>query len=344
MRCANCLISRPVPPATQLSIARDLGLSQGTVSRALNHDRRIPEATRRQILDYAKKVGYRRDPEISKLMTRLRAGRRRSEAGQVRIIDFHDLARRPNDELWWIRQVVAGFEAAAESEGYACSMTSFRSGQDDMGKLEKRFYHQGVDGLLLLPTGPNPEPQTDFEKFSVVWIGAQTRTQRFHQVYSDHYHGMVLCLENALRICQGKIGAILPQRSSRGVLNRWLAAYYLRQREFPKRLVDPLLSDFSDPQSLIAWRQRTQAEAIVILDGDSHPEVFDCLEKNGSPRSPVHLLDLSRPPGATHPGIDQKPSEIGAAAAATLMQLIYRGERGPPQTPRSTSILGVWKD
>ncbi|RYD40551.1 MAG: LacI family DNA-binding transcriptional regulator, partial [Verrucomicrobiaceae bacterium] len=70
-------------------LAKRLGLSESTVSRALKGDTRIGEETRARVAKLAADLGYRPNPMISALMA-VRGKRGGSEVGTVALVtDYH---------------------------------------------------------------------------------------------------------------------------------------------------------------------------------------------------------------------------------------------------------------
>ncbi len=69
---------RAMARPTLNDIALKLGVSKMTVSRALRGEKHVGAARREEIAAMAKKMGYRPDPEITKLMTHMRRARQRA--------------------------------------------------------------------------------------------------------------------------------------------------------------------------------------------------------------------------------------------------------------------------
>jgi LacI family transcriptional regulator len=122
-------------------IARQLGVSTGTVDRALNGKPDISAATRARVLDLAKKLGY--TPNLAARYLQSRKQLRISVHLPRRIALFWDALRDG------IREAAAPFGPAlhVEFKYYPCL------GEGDIPLLEQALA-DGTDGLIIAPGNP----------------------------------------------------------------------------------------------------------------------------------------------------------------------------------------------
>jgi transcriptional regulator with XRE-family HTH domain len=95
---------KPRKHNTLRDLAAHLGVSPATVSRALRHDPRITEAVRLRVAKAAAKLGYRRDPKLSQLMSHVRATKQHTFQGTLAWITDYDLdvpVESKEHELYW---------------------------------------------------------------------------------------------------------------------------------------------------------------------------------------------------------------------------------------------------
>ena len=122
----------------QADIAKIAGVSQATVSLVLNNREdkgvRIPAATRRQVQEVARTLGYVANP----LARGLASGR----SGLIGLYTFE--AMFPIDHHDFYHPFLVGIESAAEGFGYDMVMFTSATGQDG-----RAIYRDGVNRLQL---------------------------------------------------------------------------------------------------------------------------------------------------------------------------------------------------
>lgn len=133
---------------TVKDIARDLGLSVGTVYRSLNNTGRVSEKTKKQVLDYAAKVGFQPNMIAQGLAKRKK---------------YRILVLLSSDFPEWWGSIYNGIEKAAhelsefgvevEALGYSFlpELVSTSSKNEPIGLLE-RIERDQVDGIILVPS------------------------------------------------------------------------------------------------------------------------------------------------------------------------------------------------
>jgi DNA-binding LacI/PurR family transcriptional regulator len=131
-------------------VARVAGVSLATVSRALRGLPNVATVTRQRVQTVADELGYRPDPNASRLAT----GKSRTVGVAV-----------PYISQWYFAQVVAGVEAVLADQGYDLLLISV--GTDE---AKRRFVHEWpnlqrrVDALILVDLGFDPDELALFEQ------------------------------------------------------------------------------------------------------------------------------------------------------------------------------------
>jgi LacI family transcriptional regulator len=134
-------------PVTAKDIARELNLSQPTVSRILNGDEkhRASEETRRRVLETAQQMGYRPNA--------LAASLRRGRTGIIGLHTSHFYDAR-ND---FFGSIIAGLQHACNARGLDLLLHSTLQGRppDEMfnrlrdGRIDGLILHSGADDPLV---------------------------------------------------------------------------------------------------------------------------------------------------------------------------------------------------
>lgn len=117
-------------------IAKELGLSKTTVSRAISGKGRISEATRRLVADFIQTVGYTPNAVARSLANH--------KTYNIGIVFPRDSSV---EEMPYFQNVLIGASEAASSYGY--DVLIIMADNDDIGALERAVQNQKVDGVIV---------------------------------------------------------------------------------------------------------------------------------------------------------------------------------------------------
>lgn len=115
-------------------IARELNISASTVSRALNNNPLISEATRKKIRETAEKMGYR--PNV--MAANFRTKRTNTIGVIVPLINRH-----------FFSSVISGIEDIAYKQGFAVTISQSNDRFEKEDKIAHTLFANRVDGLIL---------------------------------------------------------------------------------------------------------------------------------------------------------------------------------------------------
>jgi LacI family transcriptional regulator len=125
-------------------LARNLGLSNSTVSRALNGYADVNSETRKRVLDEASRIGYRPNPVAHRLAT-----------GRTRVIGLVTSVQNGVALDTGLPAILAGMHETLSAEGYTAIATGFPLGETEM-QMFGHFARGGfVDAMVLLRTRPH---------------------------------------------------------------------------------------------------------------------------------------------------------------------------------------------
>ena len=144
----NISVSKPSKRSTtQNDIAVALGLSQGSVSKALRNDPRIDQATRRRVNAMARQIGYQPNPLAAGLAHFRSNSKVKPVASALGWINAwpHPKALRTYREfdLYW-----KGASRAAENRGYRLEEFIVEDNMT-LQRIEKILRVRGVSGILI---------------------------------------------------------------------------------------------------------------------------------------------------------------------------------------------------
>lgn len=122
-------------PATIQDIARTVGVSTATVSRALSHPERVAEPTRRAVLDAVRQSGYR--------VNRTARNLRRQRSGCI-------LALVPNLANPFFSAILSGLSSVLAASGHALLVADTRIGSNPSARVNEYLASGMADGVVIL--------------------------------------------------------------------------------------------------------------------------------------------------------------------------------------------------
>lgn len=334
----------PKPRPTLRSLAAEAGVSLTTMSFALRDSREVSPATRARLQRLAAARGYRCDPHVTHIMSRLRA--KGPARAAVHLCGLgQNWGPAPAGGTYFTR-LVTGMRRRAESLGFAFNFLDLDD-YPDATRLERVLLARGVDGVLLLPLRAPADlsARLDWGKFSVVSVASSVLAPGFHSVTPSHYDNMLLACRELAQRGYRRIGLAMSRDWDLRVRHRWSGGIAWQNQFGGTEPVQPLIYDRPGPNldadALRAWL-RSERPDVVILEA---------IDRSGFERAVAALPAKRRPDCATMnwpapvaaAGIDQQVERIGAAAVELLGGMIARGEKGIPPQPTQSFIEGTWR-
>ncbi|MCX8512961.1 MAG: LacI family DNA-binding transcriptional regulator [Chthoniobacteraceae bacterium] len=329
-------------------IARKTGVTRMAVSLALRGKEGVSDSTRKKILKVATQLGYQPDPEVSKLMTRIRA-RSPATKASLALLTFGPSAEARRSSLTE-RKYVEGCYARAKEYGYRIEEVSV--GEDmSVARAGDILWSRGIEGVIVRPLQVNLSAKEsrsilfNFERFSAVAISETLLAPDLDRAIHDQYTAMLGVILELSKLNYQKIGLGLEEDLDLRVNGRWTAAYqWCQLRSGTKRLTPPLVMADSKQSTFDRWFDRHRPDIIVSVNrfGLQFMEArgldipgdigYASLDVDG---------DISCYAGVS--GIDQNSHLVGAAAVDLLVGALQRGQRGVPETPMRLAVGGVWR-
>ena len=330
-----------MPASTLAIVAQDAKVSRMTVSRVLRNAADVSPATRERVWDSIRKLGYRPNPMVSALMSYVRSGSPKTDAGVLAY-----LTSGAQEHGWRQHAIYLAFHEGAreraESLGYKLEEFWLRQRGISMARLSRILYARGICGVIVAPlSSSHGHLNLDWNRFSAVAIGYSLLKPSMSRVSNDQYDSILIALRELRRRGYTRIGLAMPHRNDRRVNYHWSAGYLsFHQRLQNAKYPQLFLPDAWEKEAALAWVRRQRLEAVVSMD----PEFLEWLESAGY-RLPLDMgfvnLDWSKQfrPCA---GIDQRPDEVGAAAVDVVVGQLNRNKLGIPSIQRNILVPGVW--
>ena len=142
---------------TIVDIARELGVSAMTVSRALNGKADVSEDMRRRVMEYAEMLGYRPNRWARTLVTR---------KSMIIGVVVPEIAHS------FFAEIISGIEDVLEQAGFNLLLCHSRCSADRERVEIDALIDSRVDGLIVAPEQPqkNPGPFLDLQKRKIPFV------------------------------------------------------------------------------------------------------------------------------------------------------------------------------
>lgn len=157
-------------------VARLLGLSQSTVSRALRGDPRVTEATRQRVVEAARELGYVLNIQARNLITR------RTNAIALCVTELTNPA---------VAEIASMLQAAVESCGYRAVLFSFPEGGAEADQRMQELLGGVVDGAVEASGVLDETSLKTLEQhgINVVLLNRVVKGVELDRVVSDNHSG-----------------------------------------------------------------------------------------------------------------------------------------------------------
>lgn len=310
-----------------------------TASLSLRDSPKISEPTRQRVRNAAAKLGYRPDPEISRLMGRLRLSRRIRGAEVIATLDLQWNAATAIDG--YQASVGRGIARRAEALGFGVSRFRLLDYDGDLRKMLRVVRSRGIDGAILLPPDQLPMAlPTDvrWDELSIVAATTSILSPRFHQVVPNQLYNMMTLVEKVQRKGYVRLGAIFSATLEERTAHQYTLA--LTWHGHRDRIL--VLPQTARAPATIAhvteWLQARNPDVVLTAEVEL---VSECLRQTGEAES-IRVVAL-KPGNPAIPFQDQLPELIGESAVSLVTGMMYSNERGVPEHPRVTTIDGVFR-
>jgi LacI family transcriptional regulator len=333
-------------PVTQREIATALGVSIAAVSLALKNSPELSAAKRREIQEFADRMGYRPNSAAAELASYKRVSASQPITATLAWINTW----KPASKLRSYRQFDGywtGAEAAAAKLGYRLEELQLESGLHPH-RLHEILQARGIRGILLPPQREEPHwGNFPWDCYSVVRFGQSMKYPACHIVSSDQVGNAMTAFRMIRLKGYRRIGFLTNEAEMvRKGGHLFEAGFLMAQRfvEEEERVPVCVVTDTNHSArigKMTRWMEEHGVDAI-FTDIAEVPSILSAVglrvpEDIGL--AVTNVADIAVPAG-----IHQHPIEIGKVGAFLLHSLITHNERGIPAIPRQVLVDGTWVD
>ena len=320
------------------------------VSLALRGQPGVSPATRMKVHEVAKELGYEPDPELAKLLARIRS-RVTDDTGACMAL----LTSGTSPDAWrnsvTERKYVEGARARAKEYGYHIDEFWISEPGMSEARLSNIIWSRGIEGVIVAPLQGRlqGEPSRamqhiDFDLFYAVEISETVRVPELDRSVHDQYTSMFTVLDELVSFNYQAVGLVLEEALDQRVNGKWTAAYLrYRHRLGTSKMPPPLIMPTPKQAVFDRWFDHYRPDVIISVDRFGlHFLKTRGLDIPGEVGYASLDCDGDAPEYPDVSGIDQNSDTVGAAAVDMLIAGIQRGQTGIPAHPRRTEIEGSW--
>ena len=332
-------------PVTLHDLARAAGVSVMTVSRALRGEPRVAEETRGRILALADSLGYQPDPDLARLMQRVRSRKTVKFRSVIAVIREWV----PDDGLLSPSYQYVPLEPIRErARGHGYEVEEFWLGRDGLTpkKLGKVLHARGIEAVIVSPQSNRLLcAEVDYAPFAAVAFGYAMREPALHMCAGNMTLGIQTAAEELSALGYRRIGVAVTQ----WIVNRsqfgYSGGFFHFQQSLPDadRIPMLLLPHNHIERGFAAFAKwMTENEPDVLISFDTH--VPDWLQKLGLriPEDIGFVVHDWTPAMTGWAGIYQRRDHLAASAVDLIVTQLSQHERGVPTVPRQIMIPPQW--
>ncbi|WP_134087651.1 LacI family DNA-binding transcriptional regulator [Olivibacter sp. XZL3] len=306
-----------------VDIAEALGVSAATVSRALNDNPRISEATRKRVKEKAEELGYRHNSMASSLRNK-----RSNIIGMI----------VPRISMYFHAIFITALQNRLQDEGYSLMICQSNDSESIEQKLASTLYSSRVDALVV-SLALYTENYKHFEGFTkqniplIFYDRVPTKDFDAHIIKGDDYRGGLLAGNHLVETgctkvayISGPLSCSIYKERTEGFfhalgkanikLNKKWCFYQELTAENAWNSLRQIFAEKDKPDGIFASNDTTALAAVEFAreQGIKIPDDLKIIGYSNDPRA-----SIISPPVTT---IDQHPVEMASRVAQKLIDLL----------------------
>ena len=317
---------------TQRDVAREAGVSVGTVCLALRDDRRITAAVRQRVAEAAKALGYVRDPMLASLSA-YRHKSAADPAGRLRIaylcpVEFKD---KGDDNT-----ILRGLRERANELGYGLETFFWQRSPEDLARKLRMCRARGIRGIIVQARGDSVGGwPVHLSGFAVVLIGGDPGDV-YRSVVAAYFENARRATAHLLDAGYRRVGLLLPVSTPAHVLDRYRTGYLVAAGLGAMNGNTSAITELGrriflggKPADVERWIREERLGAVLLGGaGTSFLPFFERLRTESGGTFGYAILDKKDPESDQVTGMRLARSRIGAEAANTLDAFLAQNRVG----------------
>lgn len=323
-------------------IAAACQLHYSTVSLALRKDPRIPPQTAEKVRQAANALGYRPDPSITSLMTRIRTGKPNTYRETLAWVTCPTLT-----DDWRKNHAMKGFYSGAQEKAKALGykLNLIEDKELIRSRLNEVLLSRGIRGVVFSTLFEVSRiGHLDWDKIVAVQIEPHDFLPPLPTLSNDQSQAVRKAFHQALQLGYRRIGMAINNVWDSRVSNAWFSAYLMDSYTLAEsERIPPFGISEWNQEAFAKWFHHYKPDAILTID---RRYVWQWLQQMQL-RVPedVAYIDLDLPDiDPAFAGIRQNHDVVGATAISLLASRLYHNETGSVGSRMTTRVEGNWYD
>jgi LacI family transcriptional regulator len=308
---------------TIIDIARKLGTSAMTVSRALNDKGEVSKEMRKRVMECADALGYRPNRWARSLVTR-----RSLMIGVV----------VPEIAHSFFAEIISGIEEVLEKAGYDILLCHSRSDPTRERSEIQALIESQIDGLLVAPAQPETDPTSfvDLQKRKIpfVLLDRFFPAWEFSVVRLDDVAAGCLATDSLIQLGHRRIAHISGPHLSTATLRRKGYLKALRSHSLASNKELMVQAGYGIEEGRQAMRRLLQLHdrptaVFAANDPQAIGAIYACRDAGLHVPEDISIVGAGNIEGIYHPNpflttIDWPRQELGSIAAGILLRAIEK--------------------
>lgn len=330
---------------TMADIAKRAGVCPATVSLALRKHPSIPEATRKKIAETAASLGYRPHAALSTLMARIRSKRSPRMRATIAAVTSWPVYNWLKESRSW-RGYFEGAQKRANEQGY--QLEEFWLGDKNLtqARVSQILATRNIEGVIVFPCEPGTRMELDWKLFACATIGYTLSQPALHRTSTAHYEAVLTALTELRSRGYRRFGLALNRSLNERIERKWLAAFMASQFDAPGTPPNRdsiVILDWGEREKFARWYKKFRPDVILFDSAVPAREWLGGLKA----RVPEDVALFSLSEHWLNTGcacIDERSTEVGAAAVDLVVSQIHRNEKGIPAVRQEVFVIGSWTE
>jgi LacI family transcriptional regulator len=283
-------------------------------------------------------LGYKPNPLVSALMTKVRTGRPPSDTTVLAYLSTYDKKSRFGRFLY-LKQMRDGAAARAGQLGFRLEEFNLPEMNISLPRFGDILQARGIRGVLVAPLPKTGRLKMDFSPFASASIGSSLLHPDLHRAQSHTFRNFDLVLRRLRRLGYRRIGLVIDQGNENRAehLLRALMVQYHSTLEDKTQIIPSLILPKTERSPVMKWIKRYQPKAVI---GFSF-EIPWWLKEVGGDQPCFVNLNWADTDGSDY-GIDQQQDVLAGTAVDLVVEQLYANETGVPEHPKAVMSPGKW--
>lgn len=304
---------------------------------------RVPQSTRQKIIDLAVKMGYVRDEEMAKVLTRARKPIPQGPQDTLVFVSEVPLSRLPDPASPAVFPLFNAARDAAHLLGYKLEVLNVGWDSQSQKAASRTLVARGIRGLVIGPFTQWSPARLDFDwsQFAAIEIGTTLEWPPLHRVERDYHEDLLELYDWLRKRGYRRIGLAFSKLRTKFLKHIPESTLLLYERWYPEmEEVQPLSNTYDwSLEGFRSWLENEKPDVVIVFEPDVPQWLKQLNIQVPQELGLVHLIALN--PWET--GLIPDMALMSREAIRMLISLVAGGEWGLPARRRSHVFRSIFQ-